>query len=419
MMSGKKILFINSSSGYFIQHHLPLAIAAGRDMEVHAALAVDSEEDAERLAAAGVILHRIPLSRKSVNPLRLASEIMALRRIIRRIQPDIVNPITLKCVLAGALSMAHLPSPAFVGTITGLGYLFAGDSPKQRLLRETATVALRQILPGIRHLLVFSNVDDRDEFLSRGITVAARTRVIPVPGVDVRRFGFAPEPAAGFRVAMPARMLRDKGVGEFVAAATLLRQRDPGIRCVLAGDVDPGNPASLDAKRLGDWADSGVVDWLGRLDDMPALLSSCHAVCLPSYREGFPMALAEAMSCGRAVVTTDVPGCRDAVAGHGTGLLVPPRDSEALAEALLRLRNEPELRRGMGEKGRRLVEDRLSRERISGMMMDVYNRQTGGERRFKPYFLPGRTQPAFPPRLAAGRSGSSGAPGGAGGELAT
>ncbi len=385
----RRLLFINNSSTAFLSHHLPLAEAMREEMETHVAVACDKFDDARHLEKRGIIVHPIRWSRKTVNPLRVALETLAVRKIIASVNPDVVNAINIKCLLVAALAM-RFPTIApsrLVGTITGLGYMFSGDSLQRRLLRCATMTTLRRVLPELRHTLVFSNTDDRRRFASYGIgegygnAVNERIRVIPVPGVDTSMYAFLPEPPEGFRVILPARMLWEKGVGEFVAAADILRARGIQAEFVLAGGVDTGNPVAIDERQLREWNTDRKVRWIGHCNNMPALLASANAVCLPSYYgEGFPRSLGEAMSCGRAVVTTDVPGCRDAVldgddrvgtGGAIAGLLIPPRNAEALANALAALHANPKKRAAMGHCGREAAAGRFSLEAVTAAMKNV------------------------------------------------
>lgn len=366
------LLMVGSASGSFLNHHLHLAEQAARRRAVHVAVALRSEADRLALAGRGLIVHALPLSRASVNPLRVAGEALALRALVRDLGPCLVDAISLKCLLVAALACVGLPGRGLVGTITGLGHLFTGDSPRQRALRAATLAALRAVLPRLRHRLVFSNHDDREVFRAKGLAAGDRSPIIPVPGVDLAAFSPSPEPARGFRVVLAARMLRSKGVGEFAEAAGLVAARGGPAEFILAGDRDPENPDCLPESRLRAWAAAGV-DRRGAVADMPGLLASSHVVCLPSYyREGFPRVLAEAMACGRPVITTDAPGCRDAVR-LGAGLAVPGRDAGALAEAILRLRADPALRRALGAAGRRAAEAHLDREAISARMLAVFD----------------------------------------------
>lgn len=367
-----KIIMVCASSSTFIGHHFALAREAARSMEVHAVLNMDKPGDAEVIRRGGIVAHPMPLSRKSLNPFRIGMEALRLRAVIRRLNPDMINPINLKSVLVAAMARVGTRC-GFVGTITGLGYLFTGDSLKQRVLRRLTARGLASSLPGKRHMLVYSNADDRRELLSLGVSDESSSRIVRVPGVDLSEFGYGAEPEKGYRVVLPARMLWDKGVGDFVEAAALVRKAIPDAEFILAGDTDPNNPSAVDKRRLESWHRDGVVAWAGHCADMPGLLGSCHVACLPSaYREGFPRVLAEAMSCGRAIVTTDMPGCRDAVRLSAAGLLVPPRDPAALADALLYLHAHREERRQMGLQGRRWVERELSVDTITSGMLEIY-----------------------------------------------
>jgi glycosyltransferase involved in cell wall biosynthesis len=191
--------------------------------------------------------------------------------------------------------------------------------------------------------------------------------------VDLDAFTPSPEPAGPPLVVLPARLLWDKGVGEFVAAARALRARGVEARFALAGTPDPMNPASITEAQLAEWVGEGVVEHLGWIDDMPGLLRRAHVVCLPSYREGMPKSLLEAAAAGKPIVTTDVPGCRDVVAPEDNGLLVPVRDAVALEEALARLIGAPELRERMGRRGRERAVAEFGIDRVVSRTLELYD----------------------------------------------
>jgi glycosyltransferase involved in cell wall biosynthesis len=212
---------------------------------------------------------------------------------------------------------------------------------------------MRLALGGERARLILQNPDDVRFFERTGISPRARIRLIAGSGVDCARF-LPPAPgherAAGeaLRVVLAARMLWDKGVDEFVNAARLLKAENRNLRFVLAGSPDPGNPASIPEQALLEWQASGLVEWLGHVDDMPTLLAGADIVALPSYREGLPKSLIEAAACARPLITTDVPGCREVVTNGVDGLLVPARDATALARAIARLQDDPALAHRLG-----------------------------------------------------------------------
>ncbi len=369
----KKLIYVIPSEAAFLRHHLPLAIAATQSYQVHLVVPADGTDTRAgdlALAGHGITPHRLPLSRSSANPARVLWEAARLGRLFRRLQADLINAVNLKAVLVAAVANIETSRP-LIGSIPGLGYMFAGNSPRQRVLRSLSASALRGALSRQRHRLVVANPDDAEELLRRRVTTGKCVEVIPLPGVDTREFHPAPEPVVGFRVLLAARMLREKGVEEFVKAGEILAGKIPGAELVLAGLPDPGNPSSLTLSQLERWSGAGRVSWLGECHNMPFLLASCHAVCLPSsYREGVPRILAEAMASGRAVVTTDTPGCREI--GREAGLLIPAGSANVLADALFWLWKHPEERRAMGRAGRERAAARFDAEAVNARLLDCY-----------------------------------------------
>ena len=310
----------------------------------------------EKLRALGFRWTPAPMRRASLNPLRELALLFWLWRLMRREQPDIVHGFTIKCAIYGGFA-ARLAGAARVNSVTGMGYVFIGDAPKARLLRPIVRALMRSALGGDRARLILQNPDDVRFFERNGISTRAQIRLIPGSGVDCARF-LPPAPgqerAAGepLRVVLAARMLWDKGVDEFVNAARLLKAENRNLRFVLAGSQDPGNPASIPEKTLLEWQASGLVEWLGHVDDMPGLLAGADIVALPSYREGLPKSLIEAAACARPLVTTDVPGCREVVTDGVNGLAVAARDAKALARAIARLQDDPTLADRLGQAAR-------------------------------------------------------------------
>ena len=371
-----KLLFLVTEDWYFCSHRLPLARAAkAAGYEVVVATRVSAHADA--ITAEGFKLVPIGLRRSGRNPWRELKAILEIVGIYRRERPDLVHHVALKPVLYGAIAARLAHVPAVVNALAGLGFVFASASRKARLLRPWVAGALRLSVDADDSALIVQNPDDRKMLVEAGIVKAARIRLIRGSGVDIRRFAPSPEPAGTPLVMLPSRLLWDKGVGEFVAAAGLLRERGAEARFALVGDGDPGNPATIPEGRLRAWQAEGAVEWWGRREDMPAVLSSAAIVCLPSYREGLPKVLLEAAACGRPLVATDVPGCREIVIDGGNGLLVPPRDAPALAEAIGRLIKEPGLRADMGRRGRELVEAQFSEERVVAQTLAVYRELAG------------------------------------------
>lgn len=365
-----QLLFLVTEDWYFCSHRLPLAraaIAAGFEV----AVACRVREHGEAIRAAGIRLHPLSLQRSSRNPWR---EIVAIREIAalyHREGPNIVHHVALKPVLYGALAARLAGLPLVVNALAGMGYVFTSDKPAARLLRPLITLAFRVLLR--RGRIILQNPDDRAALLETGIARPEQIVLIRGAGVDTRQFFATEEPDSPLPlVVLPARMLWDKGIAEFVEAARILREQNVKVRFLLAGERDPDNPAAIPAERLQSWRDAGVVEWPGRVDDMATLFSQSTLVCLPSYREGLPKALLEAAACQRALVATDVPGCREIVRHGHNGLLVPARDGKTLAEAIRRLLEDPALRRTMARRSREMVEQEFSIERITSETIALY-----------------------------------------------
>lgn len=295
------------------------------------------------------------MDRRSLNPLREAGLLWHLRRLLRRERPALVHGFTIKCAVYGALAARLAGVPARVSAVAGMGYVFTNDALKARLLRPPVRLLMRLALDGRDARLVLQNPDDVALFEKARLVDPSRIRLIPGSGVDCERF--APRvrndaPGKPFRVVLPARLLWDKGLAEYVDAARRLRAEGRRVEFLLAGTPDPGNPAAVPEATVRGWADEGLVTWLGHVDDMQALFASVDAVILPSYREGLPKGLIEAGASGLPLVTTDVPGCREVVTDGVDGLLVPVRDAGALAAAVARLQEDPALAARLGAAAR-------------------------------------------------------------------
>lgn len=296
------------------------------------------------------------MDRASLNPAREAWTVRELVRVVRAEQPDLIHNFTVKCAVYGALAARLAKVPAVVNAVAGMGYVFTSDGPKARALRPIVSALIRGTLGRGHSRLILQNPDDADAFTRARLVVSENIRLIRSSGVDTRRFcpptgNCEPRP---LRVILAARLLWEKGIGEFIQAAALLRQHGRNIQFLLAGMPDPGNPGSVDRVQVERWVDEGLVDWLGHVDDMPALLRTMDVMALPSYyREGVPKSLIEGAASGLALVTTDLPGCREVVSRHGVdGLHVAPRDAEALAERLATLDDDRALLRRLGDAAR-------------------------------------------------------------------
>lgn len=369
--SQHKILFVVNDGPFFLSHRLPLALAA-RDAGYEVHVATPEDAGAGRIRAHGFAFHPIPMVRSGTRPAEEAASLVALVRLYRALRPALVHHVTIKPILYGGVAARAARVPAAVYAVTGLGYLFIARSAGAALLRAGAKMLYRVALRHPRSRVIFQNRDDMRFFQDQGLVRPGQAVLIRGSGVDVGVFTPRPAPDGAPVVLLASRMLWDKGVGEFVGAARRLRERGVEARFVLAGDTDPDNPAAVPGERLRAWRDAGLIEWRGRCADMPAVFAQAGVVCLPSYREGLPKALVEAAACGRALVAADVPGCREIVQPGVNGLLVPPRDDAALADALQQLIEDPLRRQAMGRAGRRLAVEEFSLDKVVAATLGVY-----------------------------------------------
>lgn len=320
------------------------------------------------------------IGRQTLAPWREIPAISEIAQIFRREKPDLIHQHTIKPVLYGSLVAKSLGLRPVVNSIPGRGYVFLGKGAKASLLKRGAKILYRLAFSPAGTVAIFENSPDREYFISEGFVPASRTWLIPGVGVDPQRFLPSEEPEGTPVVLFSGRMLWDKGVGVLVEAARLLHQRRP-VRVALAGDTDPGNPSSIDKTTLQGWEQEGVVEWWGWQPDMIAAYARSHIVTLPTmYGEGVPTVLLEAASCGRAIVATDMPGCRDIVIHEQTGLIVPPNDPAALAGALEKLISDPSLRGRMGAAARRLVLQKFTTAQVNAATLAVYHQALGQAR---------------------------------------
>jgi glycosyltransferase involved in cell wall biosynthesis len=366
----RKVLFLVAVDWYFCLHWLPLAQAvraAGYDVAVMTEITDDSLVG--RIRGVGLKLLPIELSRRRLNPV---AEIASFRRILQLLdaeRPVLLHGIAQKPVLYAALAGKFAGVGATVGTLAGLGYVFTSRSVRARLLRPLVVLAYRMLLNGRGTRIIVQNPDDARQ-LARQAGLAPA--LIKGAGVDLARFCPTPPPPEPVTVLVASRMLWDKGVQEFVAAASLLRRRGKRLRIVLVGMPDEGNPSAVALTQLQEWSANGAVEWWGHQEDMPAVLSQAHIVCLPSYREGLPTILIEAAAAGLPLVATDVPGCREVVRPGVNGTLVPARDADALADAIEVLAGDAALRERYGRASRRIAEEEFGIERVASETLEVY-----------------------------------------------
>jgi glycosyltransferase involved in cell wall biosynthesis len=367
----KKILYFVTEDWYFCSHRLPLAVAA-REAGYEVAVATRVREHGAQIEAAGLRLIPLELSRGGRNPLTEWLTVWRLYRVLRREKPDLLHNVALKPVLYGTMAARLAGVPRVVNALAGLGHIFA-DADRAGLLRFGVKRAFRWLLDGETSRVIVQNPDDLRLLVSAGALNPERAVLIRGSGVDLARFRPGPEPEGVPVVVLAARLLWDKGVGEFVAAAEQLKREGLEARFVLVGEADEENHSAIPVRQLEAWKASGAVEWWGKRTDMPAVFAECHVVCLPSYYgEGVPKVLLEAAAAGKPIVTTDMPGCREAVRDGENGLLVPARDVAALAAALKRLLADPEARKRLGQRGREIAEAEFGVERVIEGTLAIY-----------------------------------------------
>ena len=364
-----KIIFFVTEDWVFCSHRLPLAVAA-KTAGFDVAVITREVNHGELIRQSGIRVIPFDMSRRSMNPFKELVTILRLCLIYWHERPDIVHQVSVKPVLYGSVAAQITGIPHVINALTGLGWLFTSASKRARLLQAIVRLAFYFLLT--RGKVIVQNNDDAVELQDMGIA-KQHINLIRGSGVNTADYAAHPESDADIPiVVLPARMLWDKGVGEFVEAATQLKKRGVNARFVLVGDPDTQNPASVRTQQLITWHKEGMVEWWGKREDMPWILIQSHIVCLPSYREGLPKSLLEAASCGRPIVTTDVPGCREIVHDGDNGFLVEARNAAALADALAKLLANPELRQQMGQRGRERVLNEFSQEIIVAQVLTLY-----------------------------------------------
>lgn len=345
-----KIILFANTDWYLYNFRRSLAVAV--QAAGHEVLLISPPgEYGARFRELGLRWEPLPaMDRRSLNPLRELRALAELVALFRREQPILVHNFTIKCAVYGSIAAMLTGVPARINAVAGLGYVFASNDRRARLLRPLVRALMRFALRGRRSRLILQNRDDARMFLDHRLIKDARVRVIAGSGVDCNRF----VPRSRSRndppcVLLAARLLWEKGLKEYVQASRTLRAQGRQVRFLLAGASDPGNPAAVPEATVRGWVDGGLVEWIGHVDDMPALFASTDIFVLPSYyREGLPKSLIEAAACATPLITTDMPGCRDVVTDGVDGLIVPPRDAEALCAATARLLDAPQLARKLG-----------------------------------------------------------------------
>jgi len=366
-----KLLFFVSVDWFFCSHFLARARAA-RDAGFEVVVLTNVTRHRERIEAAGLGVIHIDFDRRSLNPVAALSALWRVWKVLRQEQPDIIHQVALKPILMGSLAARFVKQTHIVNAVVGGGYLATSETHLARLVRALLNLALRMLLNPIGSRVIFENPDDLASFVQDRCVRRTEAILIKGAGVDLADYQTGDVLAEIPLILLPARLLWDKGVGEFVGAARKLKAQGVAARFVVVGGADKGNRAAIDDETLATWRDEGAVEFWGYRADMPQVLAQASIVCLPSYREGLPKALLEAMAAALPCVTTDVPGCREAVRDGYNGYLVPARDVDALAQALASLIRNRTSRQEMGWRGRLRAEEEFSAAIINRETLAIY-----------------------------------------------
>lgn len=384
-----KLLYFIGVDWFFYSHFLDRAIAAkqaGYDVVVLTGL---TRKD-DPLAQHGIKLIGIPFARRSLHPIRFMLTLRDVIRVFKAERPDIVHQIALKPILIGSLASRLLGIKRVVNAVVGLGFAFSSQTRTARTAKRFVSMLFHLVLDKHHAKTVFENADDRAYFLRQHWVREEGAVIIRGAGVDTERFkptssragsefecnsDIVPNATSPPIVMLLSRMLWDKGIGEFVSAARHLRKQhgDGYARFVLVGDPDADNRGAIDRNQLQAWQQEGAIEWWGFKPDVENILAQATISCLPSYREGLPKSLLESLAMGLPCIATDVPGCREAVVDGVNGILVPPKESESLAQAIEKLIHNPELCDQYGKVSRQMAVEQFSREIVNKETLALYD----------------------------------------------
>ena len=368
----KLVILINDLS-FFCSHRLPIAEAAmDKSIDVVIGYGELGGADPQALEQKGLKVSFVPMKRGSTNVLKDLQSLFYIWRFFKKEKPDIAHLVTIKPYLYGGLIARLTGVPALVTAISGLGALFIHKDLKSKILKFLLYPLYRLAFNHSNQIVIVQNQEDAKVLRGWGVLNSNKVKLLKGSGVQLEKFINLEDTPGIPVVCFASRLLLDKGVYDFVSAARLLKKRKVKARFFLAGDLDTQNPKGINMEDLKKIREEGCVEILGYQKNIPSLYSRSHIICLPSYREGLPKTLLEAAAASRAVVTTDVPGCRDAIIPNITGLLVPVRDSEALANAIQDLIKNPEKRKIMGKAGRELAKKEFAIENIVDAHLKIY-----------------------------------------------
>ncbi len=374
-MSKGRLLFVVTEDWYLTMHFLHIAKAAqnaGWDVTLICNTGQKGTHALDQILDSGLRFVPVKLSRSAISPLNDVKTFRKIFNFVKEWRPDLIFSVAIKPILISGLISRWFGIP-LLAMMTGLGYVFSSDTLKAALVKPFIRGMLEFTFASpLSRLLVLNSEDtawaEENLRVRRG-----EIKTLPGIGVDLERFNVAPEPEGVFTLAYVGRMLKDKGLYELIDAIKLLQQQKVVVKLTLAGAPDPSNPASIKEEVILEWQRQGLCEYAGHITDVPGFLNRAHALVLPSYREGMPTCIIEASASGLPCITTDVPGCREAVIHGKTGLIVPPRHAAKLAEAIAKLAADDELRRQMGRQARQMAIDLYSQQIVQAQMLQLFD----------------------------------------------
>jgi len=369
----KRLLIVINEDWFYWSHYRSWALRALKSgYEVHVALRVNKLE--KEILADGTILHPLKsMQREKISFSRQLLVISELYHLYREIRPDVIHHLTFNAVLCGSIAAKFAGRKNIVNAVTGLGHLFIQSDLKTQVMRNIAVVTLRCFLPRKSTKYIIANPDDKKELLNRRAIFQDQIVMVPGSGVDPNVYPFLEEPDGDIVIMLASRMLWPKGIQTFVDSAKMLKEQNVECRMVLVGDPDPANPTSVPLEKLKKWDAEGIVEWWGHSNNILDSFSKAHIVCLPSFREGLPRVLIEAASCGKPVVTSDVPGCREICRNGENGFLFELNNALELTNTLGKMIEDKDLRAKFGKKGRSMVKNEFSLEKVTSIALDTYS----------------------------------------------
>jgi len=372
-MIKKKLLIVVNESWFFVSHRLSLALYAQQNgYDVHIAANGD-RKSVLKIESSGLKFHSVPFTRSSTKIVNEISTLWSLIKLYNYVRPDIVHHVTIKPIVYGGIASRVVSVPLVVNAISGLGFVFISTGVVSTIRKSIVSFFYKIMFKRKNVRVIFQNPDERNLLLKNNIVSSKYSYLIKGAGVDLNIFSPKDNVLKVPVVVLAARMIWDKGVGEYIGAIKILKKRGVVAKFLLAGAVDYGYPRFIEKKQLQEWSDKGIVTWLGYCNNMHEVYQQSSIVCLPSfYSEGIPKSLIEAAACGRPIVTTDMPGCREIVKDNFNGLLVRPKDDLSLANALEILINSSDLRVRYGSNSRKIAEDGFGSDKINRMTVNVY-----------------------------------------------